>query len=221
MPTAVASFDDSFDFDEPARKKAPRKPRAAPKGKGPTRKKGKKRRLPSIDMQRVTRYGAVGMSGVLAVAIMVNALVLQKGHHPAPLFGKAIALGPSPTPVAKPAPDLRAAADETPVAPQPLPAPAPRQAAAPAETASVDPIGLLIDGKAPPAAAPKVDSKTVVGAQRALAKLGFTLKASGTVGPQTRKAIEAFERDRHLPVNGELTHRLVRVLAAESGLKID
>ena len=221
MPTAVASFDDSFDFDEPARKKAPRKPRAtAPKGKVPARKKGKKRRLPSIDMQRVARYGAVGMSGVLAVAIMVNALVLQKGHHPAPLFGKAIALGPSPTPVAKPAPDIRAAADiELLVAPQPVPASRPM--AEPANTGGADPIGQLIDGKAPPAAAPKVDSKTVVGAQRALAKLGFTLKASGTVGPQTRTAIEAFERDRHLPVNGELTHRLVKVLAAESGLKID
>ena len=220
MPTAVASFDDSFDFDESARKKAPRKPRAAPKGKGPTRKKGKKRRFPSIDMQRATRYGAIGMSGALAVAIMVNALVLQKGHHPAPLFGKAIVLGPTPT--AKPAPELRAVAEvEAPVAPQPMPASVPRHAAEQPATGTGDPIGQLIDGKAPAAAAPKVDSKTVAGAQRALAKLGFTLKPSGTVGPQTRKAIEAFERDRHLPVNGELTHRLVRVLAAESGIKID
>ena len=221
MPTAVASFDDSFDFEEPARKKA-RKPRsAAPKSRGPTRKKGKKRRLPSIDMQRATRYGAIGMSGVLAVAIMVNALVLQKGHHPAPLFGKAIALGPSPTPATKPmAESIAAPEPEVPVSAPPAPAPMQRHATE-QTGAGGDPIGQLIDGKASPAAAPKVDSKTVAGAQRALAKLGFVLKPSGTVGPQTRKAIEAFERDRHMPVNGELTHRLVRVLAAESGLKID
>lgn len=225
MPTAVASFDDSFDFDEPARRKAQRKPRpAAAKGKGPSRKKGgKKRRFPTIDMQKATRWGAVGMSGALAVAIMVNALILQKGHHPAPLFGKAIALGPSPTATrvaaavpATPAPDPEAA---QPAAPQPAPAPMPRHVAE-AETGGDDLIGALIAGKAPPPATPKVESRTVLGAQRALAKLGFTLKPSGTVGPQTRKAIEAFERDRHLPVNGELTPRLVKVLAAESGVKI-
>ena len=226
MPTAVASFDDNFDFDEPARKKAPRKPRAAAsKGRGPTRgKKGKKQRLPAINMQKVVRYGAIGMSGVLAMAIMVNALVLQKGHHPAPLFGKAIALGPSPTPMAKPTQVARALPEaDTPVTPQPVPAPASRHAVEPAGTGGSDAIGALIDGKALPAAAPapKVDSKTVAGAQRALVKLGFVLKPSGTVGPQTRKAIETFERDRHMPVNGELTHRLVKVLAAESGLKID
>ncbi len=223
MPTAVASFDESFDFDEPSRKKAPRKPRPASRGKGPSRKKGKKRRFPSIDMQRATRYGAIGMSGVLAVAIMVNALVLQKGHHPAPLFGKAIALGPSPTPAAKPVAALRAMPEPEAAAvapPPPTPASIPRQAAEPSDAAGDDPIAQLIGGKMPPAAAPKVDSRTVAGAQRALAKLGFALKPSGTVGPQTRKAIEAFERDRHMPVSGELTHRLVRVLAAESGVKI-
>ena len=220
MPTAVASFDD-FDLDEPARKRAPRKPRAsAPKGKGASRKKGKKPRF-AFDMQRVARYGAIGMSGSLALAIMVNALVLQKGHHPAPLFGKAIALGPSPAPAEKT--QVVAPAPEEAMPPAPAVAtPAPRAIVEAPEAPAGDPIGQLIDGKAPPAgAAGKAETRTVMGAQRALAKLGFSLKPNGNLGPQTRKAIEAFERDRHLPVKGELSHRVIKILAAESGVKID
>ena len=217
MPTAVASFDD-FDLDEPARKRAPRKPRsAAPKGKAAPRKKGKKPRF-AFNSQGIIRYGAIGMSGSLALAILVNALVLQKGHHPAPLFGKAITLGPSPAPAVKAA----SAPEEAASPAAAVPPPAPRAIVEAPQAASGDPIGQLIDGRAPPpAAAGKAETKTVLGAQRALAKLGFALKPSGNLGPQTRKAIEAFERDRHLPVKGELSHRLIKVLAAESGVKIE
>ena len=222
MPIAAASFDDALDFDEPARKKGRRKARAgAPKGT--TRKKGRKPRRFPVDMQRVSRYAAVGMSATVAVAIMVNALMLQKGHHPAPLFGKAIALGPSPAPpprvaTARAAPPAASAAPSLATAP---PASMPTAGGNPEPTAATpDPIAQLIEGHAP-AAQSKADTRTVMGAQRALAKLGFALKPSGSFGPQTRKAIEAFERDRHLPVNGELTHRLIKTLAAESGVKID
>ena len=222
MPPAAASFDDAFDFDEPARKRA-RKPRAAAQ-KGGARKKGKKSRRFAVDPQKIARYGAIGMSATIALAIMVNALVLQKGHHPAPLFGKSIALGATPVPAKAPAPERHAAADPaqttvpSQLASSQLPPSAP--AAEPATSSTEDPIGRLIEGHEPPPAPSRTDSRTVIGAQRALAKLGFALKPSGTLGPQTRKAIEAFERDRHLPVKGELTHRLVKILAAESGVKI-
>ena len=83
-----------------------------------------------------------------------------------------------------------------------------------------DPIGKLIAGKAPPTVG-KAESRTVMGAQRALAKLGVALKPNGTFGPQTRKAIKSFERDHHLPVDGELSHRVIKVLATASGMKID
>ncbi len=223
MPTAAASFDDAFEFDEPARKKAPRKPRATAQKGTPGKGKKKGRRFP-FDMHRVARYAAIGMGATVALAIMVNALALQKGHHPAPLFGKAIALGPSPVAAPRPAPALPA--EDAMPSPAAVPPPS-RRAAIDAEPSAGDPIAQLIHGQpirgtgvaAQPA--PKVESKTVIGAQRALAKLGFALKPSGTVGPQTRKAIEAFERDRHLPVKGELTHRVVKILAAESGVKID
>ena len=223
MPSAIASFDDAFDMEAP-RKKTPRKPRAV--DKGPARKRGG-RKLPrfAFDGPRTVRLAAIGMSGTLVVAIMVNALLLQKGHHPAPLFGQSIALGPSPVAVPKAPPAPRAAPVATPQAeeaPEPA-APASRNRAASAERApDGDAIAALIAGHAPsPSTAPKTEGKTVLGAQKALAKLGFALKPSGTMGPQTRKAIEAFERDRHMPVKGELTHRLVKILAAESGVRID
>lgn len=221
MPNAAATFDDAFDYDEPVRRKAPRRPRSAA-GKGPQRKKG--RRL-AFDMRKVARWTAVGLGTTVALTIMVNALVLQKSRHPAPLFGKAIALGPGPAPVER-APAPRADPVDAPAA---TPAPAPVvQQRAPVEVTEDeaptrdDPIGRLLQGGPPPAgAAAKPDTKTVMGAQRALAKLGFALKPNGTLGPQTRKAIEAFEKDRHLPVKGELTRRLVKILAAESGVRID
>ena len=223
MPSAVASFDDAFDMDEPARKKVPR-PCAAPDNR-PARKRGGKK-VPrfafAVDGGRVVRLSAIAMSGTLVVAIMVNALLLQKGHHPAPLFGKSIALGPSPVPKAPPAervtPVVAPEAEITP--PSLAPVAQGRTALAEAPASSDDAIGALIQGHTPSTAA-KGENKTVLGAQKALAKLGFALKPSGTLGPQTRKAIEAFERDRHLPVKGELSHRVVKILAAESGVRID
>ena len=70
-------------------------------------------------------------------------------------------------------------------------------------------------------AADHTEGKTVIGAQRALTKLGFAVKATGSLGPQTKKAIEAFEKDRGLPVKGELSRRVIKILAAESGVKIE
>ncbi len=58
--------------------------------------------------------------------------------------------------------------------------------------------------------------------QRALVKLGFgPLKADGLMGPTTRQAIERFERERKIPVTGELGARTVRELAAQSGLPVE
>ena len=87
---------------------------------------------------------------------------------------------------------------------------------------SDDPIARLLSGSAPsPVADRTAGSKTVFAVQKALAKLGFAVKPNGSFGPTTKKAIEAFEKDRHLPVKGEMSHRIVKVLAAESGVRID
>ena len=247
----AATFEDDFGYDEPRRRAAPqRKSRPAP-GKG-RKRKGRGFRL---DTRKVVRYLAVGLSTSLVVGIALNALVLQKGRHPAPLFGKALALGqPSPTPpvakVAAPVSAIAAAEAALPAAVALAPAPTrPRRTAvaapggnAPDGTSSDkggsdkdDAIARLLAGQAKGpqrgggAAAEKAKDKsgdpsqvkTVTGVQRALVKLGFPVKATGTIGPQTHKAIEAFEKDRRMPVTGEVSHRVTKVLAAESGLKID
>jgi peptidoglycan hydrolase-like protein with peptidoglycan-binding domain len=58
--------------------------------------------------------------------------------------------------------------------------------------------------------------------QRALADYGYgPLRASGTFGPETKVAIERFERDRRLPVTGQMSERLVRELSAVTGRPLE
>ncbi len=151
--------------------------------------------------------GAI-LSALLA-GIGVNALVLQRERHPAPLF--------------QPAPAKKVAAP-APVAPAPMPPPAPtvahEAAAAPVPAAPIpaapsggqrsDPIGDLLRGESPPAD----DSHLVVAAQTALAKLGYPVKADGAQGGATDQALREFERGHGLPISTEITAHLVRQLTA-------
>ncbi|MEJ1936036.1 peptidoglycan-binding domain-containing protein, partial [Nostoc sp. NIES-2111] len=61
--------------------------------------------------------------------------------------------------------------------------------------------------------------KAVLAAQRALNRLGYgPIKPDGIFGAGTRQAIEKFERDRKLPVTGEVNPRTAKELATASGL---
>jgi peptidoglycan hydrolase-like protein with peptidoglycan-binding domain len=72
----------------------------------------------------------------------------------------------------------------------------------------VDPIAELI--------APS--SKRVLAVQRALAEAGYAqIRATGVFGPETQAAIEKFERERKLPITGQISDRLMRELAALTG----
>jgi peptidoglycan hydrolase-like protein with peptidoglycan-binding domain len=72
----------------------------------------------------------------------------------------------------------------------------------------VDPIAELI--------APS--SKRVLAVQRALAEAGYAqIRATGVFGPETQAAIEKFERERKLPITGQISDRLIRELAALTG----
>ena len=52
--------------------------------------------------------------------------------------------------------------------------------------------------------------------QRALTEYGYgQLKPTGTVGSDTQAAIQKFERERKLPVTGQMSDRLVRELTAD------
>ncbi len=44
---------------------------------------------------------------------------------------------------------------------------------------------------------------------------------TGIYDPDTRSAIEIFQRERRLPVNGEITDELVRELAAVAGRPLE
>jgi hypothetical protein len=208
---------------------------------------------------------AAALAFAAVVAIIVNALLLQTGHHPAPMFGSVIvmpqaaALAPSPlapsplapSPLPRPRPveadttaaELRPALDTKP-APEPKlaseskPASEPRLAAEPkpVEPKAADPLGNLVKATdvappvatssipRPPAPIPFANSAAhrVAAVQRALTKYGYgQLKPTGTVGTDTQAAISKFERERKLPVTGQVSDRLVRELAAVIGHPVD
>jgi peptidoglycan hydrolase-like protein with peptidoglycan-binding domain len=58
--------------------------------------------------------------------------------------------------------------------------------------------------------------------QRTLTEYGYgQLKPTGTIGADTQAAIQKFERDRKIPVTGQMSDRLVRELTAMVGKPID
>ena len=84
--------------------------------------------------------------------------------------------------------------------------PAPRASARP------DPIAELIAGPSP----------RVTAVQRALNDFGYgPVKATGIFGPETVAAVQKFERDRKMPVTGQISPRLMRELAALTGRPLE
>jgi hypothetical protein len=135
--------------------------------------------------------------GCGAVAILVNALFLQSGPHPAPFFRS----GP---PLDVPAETTSAVAVAVPRArPPDPPAPAPKS-------------------ETPPARSEAVPAKRVVAMQRALAQFGYgQIKPTGVIDGETKAAIEKFERDHKLPVTGQVSERLAREIATMTGRSLD
>ncbi|MBI3703565.1 MAG: peptidoglycan-binding protein [Rhizobiales bacterium] len=65
-------------------------------------------------------------------------------------------------------------------------------------------------------------TKRVLAIQRALSEFGYgQIKPTGTFDADTRTAIEKFERDRRLPVTGQISDRFVRELAAMTGRPLE
>ncbi len=65
-------------------------------------------------------------------------------------------------------------------------------------------------------------SNRVLAIQRALADFGYgQIKPTGLFDPETRAAIEKFERDRRLPVTGDISERFVLDLAAMTGRPLE
>jgi putative peptidoglycan binding protein len=218
-----------------------------------------------------TVAGAIAFAAVSA--IVANAIFMQAGRHPSPMFGGSVAV-----PIAAPAPA------------SPLPRPRPIEAAGkppeakppeaklpeaklpesksletksletksletksvdirpveakPFEAKSADPPAHPVKASGassvastnvlrPPAPIPPSSRNDPVGdliptshrvatVQRALTEYGYgQLKPTGTVGSDTQAAIQKFERDRKMPVTGQMSERLVRELTAMTGRPID
>jgi hypothetical protein len=147
---------------------------------------------------------------VALIGIAVNALLLQRERHPAPLFGSAEPK-PTPAPALAPTPPPSPAhvSAEAEVPPSPSPAALPPErpsAAAPAPASQSDPIGDLLAGET------HSDSRLVLAAQTALAKLGYSVKADGKEGAATQQALKEFEHAHGLPPATEINERLVKQL---------
>jgi hypothetical protein len=146
------------------------------------------------------------------VGIGVNALLLQRERHPAPLFGYAAPKLPSATPAPAPPPPQKPASteDNAPSAQSSatLPPARPTESAGSSSSPS-DPIAELLAGE------PHGDAtRLTLAAQTALAKLGYPVKPDGKEGSATEQALREFERAHGLPPGTEITERLVKQLTA-------
>jgi len=197
---------------------------------------------------RVFLYSPKDMiAGLLAFAacsaIIANALFLQRGPHPAPMFSSLVVPAASPNHLPRPRP---AEADAVPSEPK-LAEPKfaePRSS----EPKAADPMTSLVKSTIggplsatpmasppppptyatrlpapiPPAPIPITGTRRVAAVQRALTEYGYgQLKPTGMIGPDTRAAIQKFEGERKLPVTGQVTERLVLELGKMIGHPIE
>jgi len=176
--------------------------------------------------------GAAAFAAVSA--IIANAVFMQAGRHPSPMFGAAvngpvavsIPLLPRPRPAEaalKPSglkpPEVRS----TELKPADLvAAPVKPAAAQPAANVARPPAAMPVSSRSDPLADLIIASRRVAAVQRALTEFGYgQLKPTGTVGSDTSAAIQKFERERKMPVTGQMSDRLVRELGAVTGRAID
>ncbi|OCK61354.1 peptidoglycan-binding protein [Bradyrhizobium sp. LMTR 3] len=200
------------------------------------------------------------IAGLLAAAaicaIVANALFLQAGRHPSPMFGSVVTL-PAPqaavvSPLPRPRPlEITRPVDSDPPEIRPVevrgadPKHIEIKNAEPRnndtrnnDSKNADPMAnLVVKSTGAPAAAPSnvvrppapipangqsAGARRVAAVQRALTQYGYgQLKPTGAVGADTQAAISKFERDRKLPVTGQMSDRLVKELTAMIGHPID
>ena len=207
-------------------------------------------------------FVAIVMSMIAVFAIVINALFLQKGTHPAPIFAARPLLEGTihtPRPATSSQGDIAAQArvqlvtniqreltrkgfydgpadgiwgSKTDAAVRDFLQASGSKVSPEANEGLLRAISSYVAKPAanaapsPPAADPIAKligpSKRIVAVQRALADFGYgQIKATGVHDPETRGAIEKFERDHRLPVTGQMSDRLVRELAAMTGRPLE
>lgn len=186
----------------------------------------------------------VFVAAAASAAVLFNAFALQQGKSgsraaapagassdirsipaPAAATPAATAAAPSAVPPAGMAPaDPVASLTAAPAVATPLPPArpaAPPKPAAAASAAASAPVALSSPaaGLLPPGEVPV--SPRVMAVQKALSQLGYgPVKVDGKLGAATEEAVQRFERDRRLPVTGQISDRVVREINAVAGLSI-
>ena len=171
-----------------------------------------------------TLAGAAAL--IVVTGIVANALVLQPGRHPAPMFGAAPAASTAassstqaPIPRVRPS-DVEARPAET--KPVETPVVSSRQSSPAANAATPRPPVAIPSAKNDPVGDLIVSTRRVASIQRALTEYGYgQLKPTGVVGADTQAAIQKFERDRKMPVTGQISDRLIRDLVVLTGRPIE
>jgi hypothetical protein len=196
------------------------------------------------------KYTLAGLLAFAAAsAIIANALFLQHGPHPAPMFGSVVHI-PQSNPAGvnllpRPRPAEADGASLEPRLPEPRPNELRLADVRAVDPKSTDPLGTLVKATTtgalqssaaaaasstsivlrPPAPVPPVQvtgSRHVAAVQRVLTEYGYgQLRATGTIGADTQAAIRKFESERRLPVTGQMSDRLVRELTAMIGHPVD
>jgi len=196
------------------------------------------------------------VAGLLAFAavsaIIANALFLQAGRHPSPMFGTVTkmppaASAPATSPLPRPRPVEAAQSSEPRVVE--LKSADPRNDAKsdpksdPKSDTKLDPMTNLVKTTAVPQAMPSniarppapipaarnevianqtPAARRVASVQRTLTEYGYgQLKPTGIAGSDTQAAIQKFERERKLPVTGQVSDRLLKELTAMIGRPVD
>ncbi len=175
-------------------------------------------------------------------AILINALAMQTGRHPSPMFGAASQFVPLPSPRPRTADDARTMQDQRMAgrvgdgsrlaepraseARDPLPPPAktvsPLASTPVAPSVARPPAPIPVAARKDPLGDMIVANRRTAAVQRVLTEFGYgQLKPTGVAGTDTQAAITKFEKERRLPPTGQVSDRLVRELAAVTGRPIE
>lgn len=172
------------------------------------------RRLWTNAARRPVDSFAILAAGAASLIIVVNAVFLQSGPHPAPFFANPATTSPPADRraefPAQPAPKVSERLAE----PQPHPA---IGAKLPQQVASrrTDPIGDLIGSSVS-------TSARIAAVQRTLSEFGYgQIKPTGVLDESTVAAIGRFESEHKMPVTGRLSDRLLSELAAMTGRSVE
>jgi hypothetical protein len=196
---------------------------------------------------RVFLYSPKDMiAGLLAFAacsaVIANALFLQRGPHPAPMFSSIVVPAASPPnylPRARPTeadpaepklaePKFAEARSSEPKAADSMTSLVKSTTGGPLSAMPMAPppqpptYATRLPAPIPPAPIPITGARRVAAVQRALTEYGYgQLRPTGMIGADTRAAIQKFESERKLPATGQVTDRLIQELGKMIGHTIE